>query len=436
MFNRYQTFKIALAFTNLLLFSTLSYADITIGVFSSTQTHNIGDELPVISLFASNPDGEIDKDVHIGMISPNNVIYEYPNWNTNLQPWLPSFTIPANFQLGNTNIFTPAGIPGGLTQGIWQIYFALTEPGTLNITHLQIIDLNIVDLTSIPNAGVGSRYGSVSLVRVDASVLNQVSISGTGTFLQADTGITDLIGSLEEEVGEEPVIDQCVFNQHDNNPSSPNPPNLMLTPLDAGNITITANETINMDKTVAPDSIFYRVNPDNVFFDSSANFTFSSSGSNQLGSFNVTVPSTNVFTLIEPSGVNFEADPGQDFNLVWANNNFGSGEVIVTLVGIYTNLANPQDSVSNSIFCRFVDDGQAAIPGPLIAQLQQSLPSDSGIQLPDNLPVDLPFELPNLNNNLTLTIVRSNSKFFTSGDPQLDIGVATVSSGTSKQGSF
>lgn len=415
--------------TALLFFSGLCNAEITIGLFLDKQTQIIGENTPVVSITAINTDGPVIKDVHIGVISPENIIYEYANWNTNLQPWLPAFTVPGNFQLGNTPLFNLDGVPGGLTQGIWRAYFALTEPGTINITHLQLIDLNVIDLANSPNAAFGSRYGSVSMIRVET--LGQIAVSGAGTFYQADTEFPNLVSTLE---GNAPIIDQCVFNQTQSDPS--NSANFTLTSLDAGNLSVTGNGTLGMDKNINPPYITYSVTSNSSFFDNTSSFTFSASGSGQVGAFNVTVPSTNVITVTNPSSSGFEINANQDFVLTWMNNNFGAGEVLAILTGVFTDIQNPSNSTVNSIVCRFVDDGDGVIPGPLLAQLQQSLPEGPGFELPVDLPVDLPFEIPNLNNNLTLTVNRTNYKFFTTADPRLDIGVATVSSGSSKQGSF
>lgn len=228
--------RVMTCLTVILLFLSQNVsAKVTIGLFLDKQTHIQGDSLPVLSITAQNSSSAIVQDVHIGVISPTGVIYEYPTWNTALQPWLPSFTIPANFQLGNTVITSLNGVPGGLTPGIWQAYFALTTPGTIDINELQLIGLNVVDNAGNGTAGNGSRFGIVSINRVEN--VTDTSISASAIFYEANTSFPNLEAALQ---GQNPVIDECIFNELSSDPINNNTNDFSITSLDAGQLSVTA----------------------------------------------------------------------------------------------------------------------------------------------------------------------------------------------------
>ncbi|MDT8405850.1 MAG: hypothetical protein RQ715_01225 [Methylococcales bacterium] len=105
-------------------------ADVGLGVFVSDPAIQLGTAAPKLSISANNTQTAQVRDIHIGVIGPDNRIYEFPDWNTELRPWLSGFTIPANFNLDNISITAFENFPGGLTAGVWQPFIALTNPGT------------------------------------------------------------------------------------------------------------------------------------------------------------------------------------------------------------------------------------------------------------------------------------------------------------------
>lgn len=416
----------------LLIYSKLIVADINIGLFVDQQTHVISETPPSIFITAQN-DGTVSvQDVYMVLESPNGTLYSYPNWSTSLQPWLSAFPIPADFILNSFFVVTLDLVPGGLTPGIWHVYFALTTPGTTDINQFQAIDLNVIENLSLAGVVNGSRFGSVAMVRSQS--VTGVNVSASASFFESNVSFIDATQALQ---GTNPTaLDQCEFSVYSPNPT--NIDNISITSLDAGQVSVSDGATnITLDKNVFESSISYTASPATSFFDNAASFTFNGSGGSGVGAFSVTLPSTSALELLSPEpSTNVEIDPAQDLNLVWTNNNFGVGEVLASLSGTDLDLNNPTNSTVYSISCRFIDDGDGTIPANLLAQLQQALPANDSTPLPGFLPDGV--TIPGFGGltQLTLTVDRTRYKFFNTADPTIDVGFATVSSGVGIQAGF
>lgn len=399
--------------------------DINIGLFVSKQTHVAGETSPVLSVTAENNGPPVVQDIHIGVISPTGTIHEFPDWNTSLQPWLTDFAVPADLILPHTVITNLDTVPGGLSPGIWRAFFALTDPGTLNVNELQLVDFNIASSSS-----AGSTLGIVGINRLQS--VSGTDVAAGGVFYQANTLFSDLAAQVQ---GQTPGIDQCVFNELFTEITSFTGFNIVT--LDAGQLSVdNGTGGIVLDKKTEASFTVYEADPDPSlsYFDNASGFTFTGTGGPGAGPFSVMVPSVNPFNLLSPfPGTSFSINPGQNLVLSWENNNHGAGEVYATLSGVdITNITAPKVF---SINCRFIDDGEGAIPANLLGQLKQAVPS--GPVFPVDIPGDLPIDIPDLGSNLNLNIDRNNYRLFnTSGAPALTTGIAAVNSGAALRGKF
>lgn len=110
--------------------STAALAATTAALTVSSPHYTLGQSAPTVALTASSTEGG-RFDVHVGLIGPDGVIYEYPGWKANaLTPSFAGVTLPAGFSLPATTLFDLSAFPG-LGAGNWQAVVALTEPGTL-----------------------------------------------------------------------------------------------------------------------------------------------------------------------------------------------------------------------------------------------------------------------------------------------------------------
>lgn len=400
--------------------------DVSIGLFTDMQTFTPGGATPVLSVTAQNSGPMVFQDVHLGVISPDGMIYEFPDWNQSLQPWLPNFGIPANLDLPNTVITNLDSFPGGLTSGIWQAFFVLTDPGTLDINDIQLVGFNVVSADDS-----GSSYGIVSIGRTQTN--SGLEVTAGGVFYQANTSFPDLIGQIQ---GQTPGIDQCVFNELFNDLSAIGAINIIT--LDAGQQSLNNGiSTIQLDKKAESSFIIYEADPDPSlsYFDNGTSFTFTGTGGPGAGAFSVGVPTTKPFNLISPPpGVDLTINSSQNLVLTWENNNFGTGEVTADLAGAAIDFENPQNSKVYSINCRFVDDGEGVIPADLLSQLKQKLPDNP--PFPIDIPLDIPIDIPDLGSKITLNIDRTNYRLFSTAAPTLTNGIAIVNSGAAIFASF
>ncbi|MDT8405851.1 MAG: hypothetical protein RQ715_01230 [Methylococcales bacterium] len=218
-------------------------------------------------------------------------------------------------------------------------------------------------------------------------------------------------------------IEQCEFARLDND-QVPAAELLSAQTLDAGFLDITASSgtKVALTRQQAGEFIGYDASLDAGFF-RNASFTFEGNGGPGVGPFRVTVPGVPEVQLNQPAN-NFTVDRNQGLNLSWQNNAGGAGEVFVSMSATNLDFTNPLNSETAIINCRFVDDGNASVPADLLRQLAEFAQS-GGFGLPDfGIPI------PGFGGgSVTLTLTRNRFAFFnTSQAPQLDTGVATVTS--------
>jgi hypothetical protein len=357
----------ALSLLPILGAATVSSADTEIGVFVSDTLITAGEESPQVSVSGFNTDAPVALDVHVGLIAPNGTIYEYSNWNTNLQPWLPNFTIPQGFSIPPTPLFQAGAVPGGLTPGIWLAAAALTVPGTLEIVDLEFAPFNVAS-----DSAAGSTFGALSLSRLQT--FGGVEVDAGGLFAQSTADLGSLVEGIE---GEQPNLEQCVFNEIELDFGFIG---IGIQTLDAGaalsvSSAATGALALPQDPDAAALGFFVYaaqepVDPSN--YQGGAGYRFQGTGGSQLGPFTTPeVVAPPPLDLIQPPLSPSASHPADtDLELAWSGNN-GVGEVEVELSG--TNFLSFDSSTLFQVLCRFSDDGEGVIPSALLTQLRDSL---------------------------------------------------------------
>lgn len=378
-----------------------------------------GESAPKISVAATN-DVIGNYDVHIGVISPEGTIYEYPDWNTNLKPWLKNFEFPTGFQLPITEITDMSTFPFDFDPGIWQAAVALTEPGTLNIVAFATSACAAVDRNIDGNITIGTVLLSHSKINGGLSVSEDLVTAGASfSLIELDPSalnsqIDSNLGTSNDSNFTIPEINQCVFNRIDIPPiiDNPEPTDITIQGLDAGDITISsATQPFLINKNLANDFIIYTGSPDPSFYQEGVVYTAEGTGSNELSHFKTSITGVKPIQLQNPSLNQTTIQTGQDLNLIW-NGNGGLGEIYATLAGVDSN-------GSSIIFCRFIDDGNGTINSNLLTQLKASLGT---LTIGD-------FAIPT---KATFVMTgRSDYKFFNTDALELDYGIFMTSSSIS-----
>lgn len=324
-----------------------------IGLSLDQQVYETDGKTPTIKVAVFN-DVKADYDIHVGVISPEGVIYEYPTWKMDLDPWLENFTLPADFHFPLTAITNLDSLPKGLTPGIWQAVAAFTEPGTLNFSAFASAPFNVTDPE---NKGISAFY-SLS-IRI-AQFPSGTSVSASGAFFSANLPLKDLINFVETK---EPNINQCIFQSIDINKHS----RINTQKVDAGTVTISsAEQFITLDKTQSLNGPFYHKDDLPLsFYKSNVNYTIEGSGDADLPAFSATLTSIPPLLVITPSLAESKIDTTRDYNLEWKGNN-GIGEIRAMLF----SRSEENFNFLKIISCRFSDDSHGVIPSNLMAQLK------------------------------------------------------------------
>jgi hypothetical protein len=392
-------------------------ADIGAGIFVDKSYFTQNEDSLTVSISAFNDGASETVDVHIGFISQGGDIYEYPDWNTALKPWLSSYTLPGNFNLPSTELFT---LPLTVPPGIYSAFIALTAPGsTTNIKSLEIVPIVVA-----PVAANSSSFGALSMSYWQTP--GGISVDAGGAFIQSDIDLKQSLASYE---GEQPPLDQCVLNEIPIDFGSI--PTINFSTLDAGNSLQLSAATVgstNLVKDPEAGSLGYTFyaapegEPTTGFYSGKSNYTFRGFGGPQVSSFAVSVQAPSPLNLTQPApGISFLHNALNDLVLEWSGNN-GIGTVDASISG---------SSLSKiySIDCRFVDDGSASVPTALLVQLRDNL-SDGGFGIPG---FELPdgFEIPGFGATTTLEISRGQQAFFQTTQSDLTLGIANIEAGAS-----
>jgi hypothetical protein len=401
------------------LLGTQAVANPQVGIYVEKYfLENAQGQTQKISVSGSSTGAE-NVDVHVGLIAPDGTIYEFPNWNTTFQPWLENLALPANFLFPASFVFDAAQFPGGVTPGIWYAAAALTEPGTLRFIDVELVPFHVVDATA---GADGTVYGALGFNR--QQTISGAEVSADGVFIDVSGELEELVAAY---VGTTPDINQCVLNQTAVDLSVI--PNLTVDTLDAGNPLTLASPaaTLNLPKDADAASsgfnVYTAVNPSPTFYQGGVNYTFAGTGGSDLGAFSVAVAAPAPLNLTQPSlGLgSYAHNASQPLTLQWTGGS-GVGEVSA-------NLSATTGSTVVVIDCRFADDGEGVIPAGLITQMKNILESDSGglgipgFELPDGI------ELPGLGSQAFLNVSRVVSGVFNTAGNELDVGLATISSG-------
>ena len=379
-------------------------ADTGIGVFTDSDFYFKGQNVPKVWVSGFNTSEPIAVDVHIGLVSPSGTVYEYPNWNTNLTPWLRGFRLPEGFRFPATEVFAANGIPGGLTLGIWRAAAALTVPGTLNVIALETAPFSVLD----PKARA-QLLGNVSLDHRQTTF--GADMEASGLFIEGSGDLESLF-ALVGSTSDQPPLEQCELGQ-----ISADVMDLFSLPtLDGGqSLTVSGNQqSVNLprDPDFAMFGLIAYVTPDGQpptsFYQPGNTYRFQGSGGADIGPFTVSLAAPMPLVLSQPALSDPAGhDASNDLVLKWNGNN-GVGNVLVDLWGAETVTL---DAFTQAyISCRFADDGHAVISAALLTQLLDLQP----------------------NGRVDLEVYRFAYTLFDTESRDLDLGEASISAGTLK----
>ncbi len=310
-----------------LLFAVNAQSATGIGVFLDQNYSVQGEQGPVLSATAFNDGPPVAVDIHVGIISQDGTIYEYPDWNTGLRPWLPGFTLPQNFNFPASPLFQ---VGNSLQPGIWSAFAAFTVPGTL-----EILSLDITPFSVISNVAGGASFGALSMTHMQTAAGTEVDAGGL--FIQSDGNLDSALQGYE---GQQPGLDQCVFTQIAIDLGAV--PNINFVTLDAGNtlqVSSAVGGAVPLPKDLDAAGFGYTLysaaegQPTAGFFQSGVNYIFEGFGGTQVGAFAVSVNAPAPLNLTQPAMGSFAThNAAAALPLVW-DGNMGVGDVHVSLSG-------------------------------------------------------------------------------------------------------
>jgi len=419
-FLRYLTKTLGLIFTAALL-SHAAMAEVGIGLFIDGAFLKPGQTLPQLMVSGYNTGTSRPVDVHIGLIAPDNTIYEYPDWNTHLRPWLSHFILPANFHFPATAIELPQTLRTDTKPGVWYAAAALTEPGTMNLLALEMIPF------AVTQGGANSvRYGVLSLSIHQST--SGIETQASGIFYEAQS--SDLASLVRSISGVAPQLDQCVFNEITLDLSVALSGRSINT-LDAGPaLTLLGNGEQTIPKSTLDQTHVYGTNAGQLatsYYQGGTRYRYQGPGGTNIAPFvTADLPAPPPLQLFEPA-LSLQSHPvSQNLLLKWQGQH-GVGEVIVSL-------SSATLSKIYSINCRFVDDGTGEIPAALLNELKSKLATTNsgGIVIPGLGEIQLPggFNLPTAN-QATLSISRSRYTLFNTVNRDLHFGTFGIYAGAS-----
>lgn len=327
-------------------------------------------------------------DVHVGLIAPDGTIYEYPDWNTNLDPWLHDMVLPAGFSYPPTVTFDARDVPGGLTPGTWQVAAALTEPGTTNFIHVSTASFTVLDDEASDN---GFRLGALLLQQDNNNDgFSLISLSARAFFYESsdntfqDTGTIDECNIVESQTDDPKFLtdDPKFLNAGD------------FIQLSGPGFAV---DLFNTNFGSYLTNGFGSIEPS--FYHAGETYRFQGFGGSDVGAFVVDITAPQLLSLFTPAegvgGTLYQHPASSDLQVNWSNNSDGVGDVIARLAG-----------ETETIFCKFLDDGFATIPGTLISEVKNR--GDNSI--------------------VTLSVSREENVEFNTDGGSLDVGFAVISS--------
>ncbi|MGB5833337.1 MAG: hypothetical protein WBG92_15275 [Thiohalocapsa sp.] len=333
-------------------------------------------------------------DVHIGIVSSDGTIYEYPDGNTILRPWLKDIALSETFKFPGAPIVTLPPLP----VGTWRAFAAFTEPGTTDIVSLDLAPFKILP-ESVPELDGDPIYGLLALTRGQSP--SGTNVDALGVFVQSANVETVLsaFGRGADGVG----VDECAFNQAGSLLTQAG----SFNTLDAG-ASLSVKPSGGSAITVPQDFLllfpYYTAAAAPSFYQGGKNYTFSGKGDGfkAITGFSTSVTAPQPLTIVQPPlSDSLTHNANLNLPLSWNGNN-GVGVVEVLVAG--------GDAVSiGTIGCRFWDDGSAAIPSNLLKQLRDNFPDA----------------------DFTLSVNRFKYSLFDTTRNDLDLGVAAITAGVS-----
>ena len=350
-----------------------------------------------ISGFNRGTNAEI-VDVHVGIIDANGTIYEYPNWNTNLVPWLSSFTIPANFQFPVTLLGNLDNFPNGLKPGSYHLAVAFTSPNTLNLLSFNTVAFKVLSLEN-PVTGAGISFGHGQ----SANNITEPLASAVAIFSR-DEPPSNFQEKLDQVYTD---IEECEFFEI---------PFEDVIGIDAGasvSLSSPATGNIVLEKSGEDDISYSNFSIPESFYQAGQRYTVSGNGSTDIPAFSVSATSPKEIVVIQPDLSTLTSiDSSQDFVIRWQGNS-GVGEIEIALFG--------QDTSANThtITCRVADDGELIIPSSLLVQLRDVVAPTplSTLDILNNTEIDITDFTELLTDlNVSLMFTRSQLEFINNDD--------------------
>lgn len=421
----------SLSFWSLLFFfSLVAHAAPRIDVtLDSTAFAADSDTLPSVQVGGQGGDELLNVDIHVALISPDGTIYEYPDWNTDLRPWLPSFKLRAGVQVDPFRLFDLDKVPFQLTPGNWRLAGAITKPGTLEFISLDIQPFTVLSGQATPSRDMGVWIGNLEITdhrslryaTDNPKIFSRKTATSSFLVFCPNKPFEDLIDPETQPPPEEPV-DHCeILTPTEPEPADPRPADCADTIfVDAGEaLTVASDQAGTVSVPTNPIAvqaglISYQADLPEAFFQTETSYTFSGNGGRDIGPFSTSL-SIAPLTVFSPdllSGTT-TLDPDNDLLVQW-NGQGGQGTIEVEMIAVNPDYdpanSGTEEKPTRTLRCVFSDDGEGTIPASLISALTSGL--------------DGTFPFP----PVTMIVTRKRSVEFNTQDNALEKGTFTLTS--------
>ena len=377
-----------------------------------------------VSVSVSNPGTARPVDIHVAIIDPTSDIYEWPDWNTSLQPVLPDFIIPSGWDLPLIELFSESLSPNKPFQdgpGTYLVVMAFMEPGTFNL----IGNLAFDTFTVSSSLSDPENIGFVFLSNLDSfsQGFQSTEVDAGGVFLDQIFEASDFdlkFASLG--------LDECQVVEWTSSFTGITLPKF----LDAGPALQMSGVTL--PKLQPNEGQFQSIAYQNdeltqADYEDNRDYTFSGPGGPDVGPFSVTVKAPPKVILSQPDlSTTLTVNKKQGLPLEW-NAGSASSEVWVSVSTSEMNFSNGLATFYDC-FCRVEDDGKFTIPADKLSKLPAS--SSSGFPNFDDLPNFDDFQdigdLPTGGfgfGGATLDVSRTNWNSFPANGIESGLGVIT-----------
>jgi hypothetical protein len=346
-----------------------SQAAVGVGIFLKNADEFIESSRVEYSITAfNNGTAPVTVDVHLGVIR-NGVVYEYPDWNTSLTPWLRSFSIPANYYLPPYSMGDLSSFPGGLEPGVYELAVALARPGTLDLLALEYIPF-------VVRAADEAQWEQnlVLFARGESSAESLLETDAYGVFTRVNLDPSLFANAVAQGT---PTIEQCIYGTSATAaygffPLAEIIDDRNITTLNAGAELRLSSPTLG-SVGIPRESFANEITYENSriaqnFYQPGRQYDLQVNGGLDVPAFTISTssPPKLVLTLPADASRTHVIDSAKNLSLGWQGNN-GVGEVAIVM-------AYEDDDLPEAIACRFADDGTGVIPANLLAQLRANAP--------------------------------------------------------------